>query len=183
MSSRRVLRSNSPTHSAFSLFDGTVITWSSTTNQQKQDTSRSAFATTKNRTSLRVSWPKDDQQLNDVRYLPKKHRKYLIPLTQTKQEHRSAKKEQKQELRDAKTFFKAWRLTISKTKIQSKPMEVVEESNIEAVEVSEAIEVAEVIEVADTTTAAAVEEQYTSPPKNDTKISFDEELVTNDYGK
>ena len=177
MSSRRVLRSNSPTHSAFSLFDGTVITWSSTTNQQKQDTSRSAFATTKNRTSLRVSWPKDDQQLNDVRYLPKKHRKYLIPLTQTKQEHRSAKKEQKQELRDAKIFFKAWRLTISKTK------DVIEESNIEAVEVSEAIEVAEVIEVADTAAAAAVEEQYTSPPKNDTKISFDEEVDTNDYGK
>ena len=142
-----------------------MITWSSTTNQQKQDTSRSAFATTKNRTSLRVSWPKDDQQLNDVRYLPKKHRKYLIPLTQTKQEHRSAKKEQKkeqkQELRDAKIFFKAWRLTISKTK------DVIEESNIEAVEVSEAIEVAEVIEVADTAAAAAVEEQYTSPPKNE----------------
>ena len=172
MSSRRVLRSNSPTHSAFSLFDGTVITWSSTTNQQKQDTSRSAFATTKNRTSLRVSWPKDDQQLNDVRYLPKKHRKYLIPLTQTKQEHRSAKKEQKQELRDAKIFFKAWKLTINGAKSKTK-----------AVEVSEAIEVAEVIEVADTTAAAAVEEQYTSPPKNDTKISFDEEFVTNDYGK
>ena len=129
--------------------------------------------------------------MNDVRHLPKKHRKYLIPLTQTKQEHRSAKKEQKkeqkQELRDAKTFFKAWKLTIngskSKTKIQSKPMEVVEESNIEAGEVSEAIELAEVIQVADTTAAAAVEEQYTSPPKNDTKISFDEEFVTNDYGK
>ena len=113
-----LLRSSSnASHRPFSHEDGTTVEWSTTQsmgNGRETNNGRSAvvYHQKKKKGTKKVSFGKE-QIVEQIRVLPKKHRKYLAPMSQTRREHQKARDEYRQELRQAqflRSIIRGWKL-------------------------------------------------------------------------
>jgi hypothetical protein len=116
---------------AFVLEDGTPVHFSTSSSLPRGVPSALHSAQSSKDRNHRVHFA--SLHPNKIRYLPRHHRRYLKPLSQTRKEHSNARKEYKRELKRAwrlKLYFKGWAIATKEGQEQRREEEMKEDQSL-----------------------------------------------------